>query len=79
MHGFGHGPPIWILLIMLVYLLLLAGIGIYLIRYFLKGSKNQKSALDILNEQLAKGEISEDDYDRLKRKITDKDGENHEK
>lgn len=35
-------------------------------------TQKTKNALDLLNEQLVKGELSEDEYDRLKREIREK-------
>lgn len=66
--GFGFG---WMPLFMLIYLIVLVVIAALLIRYFTGGTKRGKSAIDLLNEQLARGEISEEDYDRLKEKILD--------
>lgn len=64
-HGYSGWS--WMLILMIIYLLVLFSIGVYLIRYFVYGSKKQqKTPIDILNEQLVKGELNEEDYDRLK-------------
>lgn len=69
-HGYGGWS--WMLVFMIIYLFALISIGVYLIRYFVYGSKKQKKPIDILNEQLVKGELSEEDYDRLKHKLRNK-------
>lgn len=70
-HGYGGWS--WMLIFMIIYLFALISVGVYLIRYLVYGSKKQKNnPIDILNEQLVKGELSEEDYDRLKRKLRDK-------
>lgn len=70
---YGYGGWSWMMIFMIIYLFALISIGVYLIRYFVYGSKKQKNnPIDILNEQLVKGELSEEDYDRLKRKLRDK-------
>ncbi|ADH97856.1 SHOCT domain-containing protein [Salisediminibacterium selenitireducens] len=74
MHMMGGGGPggfWWMPVMMGVYVLILIILAVVLIRSFTKGSGKGKSAIDILNEQLARGEISEEDYDRLKAKILD--------
>jgi len=68
----GYGGWSWMMTFMIIYLLILLSIGVYLIRYFVHGTKKQKNTIDMLNEQLIKGEISEEDYDRLKRKLKEK-------
>lgn len=43
------------------------------IAFFIFGSKNtnqKESALDILNKRLARGDISQEEYDKVKEKIT---------
>ena len=68
----GYGGWSWMMVFMIIYLLALLSVGVYLIRYFIHGPKKPKNAIDLLNEQLVKGELSEEDYDRLKRKLREK-------
>jgi len=65
-HGYGGWS--WMMNFMILYLLALISVWVY----FIRGPKKPKNALDLLNEQLVKGELSEDEYDRLKRKIREK-------
>ncbi|MGJ9384630.1 SHOCT domain-containing protein [Salipaludibacillus sp. CF4.18] len=70
-HGYGGWS--WMMIFMIINLVVLFSIGVYLIRYLVRGSKKQKKEpIDILNEQLVKGELNEEDYDRMKRKLKDK-------
>lgn len=71
MHGmYGYGA-IW----MIIFWVILIGLGIYLLTKFINGgnesiknNRNTKSnaPLQILQERLAKGEIDEAEYERLK-------------
>lgn len=66
----GYSMSFGMILIMIIYLLSLFGVGVYFIRYFIKGSQKQnKQSYEILNEQFVKGEISEETYERLKRSL----------
>lgn len=52
---------------MIVFLVLLA---VFLFRWAEgKPSRSKRGALEILKERLARGEITEEEYERLKRKI----------
>lgn len=70
MMGFGWGPSILIWLILIVLIVL----GIYL---FFSSSKAEKGsvappegrAIEILNERYAKGEITREDYLRMKEEL----------
>lgn len=65
----GQGSFMWIGMILFWGLLFLAGF------YFMKtysGSSNsraQNNAMDILKERFARGEINEEEYDRMKEKL----------
>lgn len=68
MMGYGgmlFGLIFWILIIVLAYLL---------IKKLLEQNKNQsvegKSALDIAKERYAKGEITEEEFEEIKRRLT---------
>jgi len=73
MHGYGFGYNFWfIALIVLIIILIIIGIML-----LVKNSRNKNeaptssTAFKILKERLAKGEIDEDEYDRLKEKLKD--------
>ncbi|WP_239451018.1 SHOCT domain-containing protein [Methanosarcina horonobensis] len=67
MMGFGgmlFGLLFWILIIVLAYLL---------IKRLLEQNKSrgeEKSALDIAKERYAKGEITEEEFEEIKRRLT---------
>lgn len=53
------------------------GVGIIitvikLSKYFAKHEQSKPSPLQILDERYAKGEITEEEYDKKKKKLTDK-------
>lgn len=62
--GFGGGFMLvfWVLLVILVVWLVTQGIS-------RDGTTKTKSALDILNERYARGEIDQDEYEKKKRDI----------
>ncbi|WP_217587105.1 SHOCT domain-containing protein [Lentibacillus saliphilus] len=62
MHGFGS---FWSFIVMILFWVGLIGLGIFLISQFINGG-NKKTSLNILKERLAKGEIDEAEYERLK-------------
>jgi uncharacterized membrane protein len=68
MHGFGMGG-MW--LWWLLPLLILA--AAFYIVYERSSDSGRSRALDILDERLAKGEIDEKTYERLKAELTGKD------
>ncbi|MEC1742827.1 SHOCT domain-containing protein [Schinkia azotoformans] len=55
---------------MIIFWGLLIFLGIYFLKTFMNG-KNVKigSHIDILKERLASGDITEEEYDRLKKKL----------
>lgn len=73
MHGmYGYGP-----IFMIIFWLLLIGFGIYLLKKFASGdnqttknndniNKQTNTPLETLQLRLAKGEIDEAEYERLK-------------
>lgn len=62
MHGYGS---IWPMIIVFLIWVCLIIIGSYLISLYVHGG-HKKTNLDILKERLAKGEIDEKEYERLK-------------
>lgn len=71
LHGFGYAP-FWTMILIHVLWLGLIIFGIYLITRFINGGKKRTSS-QILKERLAKGEIDESEYERLK-SIVERDG-----
>lgn len=61
-HGYG---AMWSTPWMLIFWIVLIGLGIYLITNFIHNGKKQ-TPLQILQKRLAKGEIDETEYERLK-------------
>ncbi len=62
MHGYGS---FWSMLIMIIFWTGLISFGVFLITYFING-RNKKTSLQIIQERLAKGEIDEIEYERIK-------------
>jgi len=65
-HGYG-GSYVWILLLLVI------GLFVYLIlRNVQSGTGSDKeTALDILKKRFAKGEITKQEYDEMKRKLSE--------
>lgn len=62
MHGMGS---IWSMVFMIIFWVGLISFGIFLITNFINGG-NKKTPLEVIQERLAKGEIDEAEYERLK-------------
>lgn len=62
MHGYGS---IWPMIVMIIFWVGLIIIGSFLIFNYVNGGR-KKDSLVILKERLAKGEIDELEYERLK-------------
>jgi putative membrane protein len=66
MHGYGYGG-------FLVYLLLLVLIGLvvyFIVRQQRTDGSGLETPLDILKKRYARGEISKEDYDRMKNDLS---------
>jgi len=72
-HMWGYGFSIIGLIIMILFWVLVAYIIISLIRHFGRESKNHyyhhDAALDILKERYAKGEISKEQFEKMKQDL----------
>ncbi|WP_163970457.1 SHOCT domain-containing protein [Oceanobacillus halotolerans] len=66
---YGHGS-IWPMILMVVFWIGLLVIGFYLIAKYVNGDRKQNPEA-ILKERLAKGEIDEEEYVRLKTILKD--------
>lgn len=69
MNGYGS---FWSMILMIIFWVGLISLGIFLITNFINGG-NKKTSLQIIKERLAKGEIDETEYERLK-SILEQDG-----
>lgn len=75
--GFYSTPWMWLMMafMMVFWIVLIVGI-IWLVVYLARnasrgsGTGNTNTALDILNQRYARGEIGKDEYERLKADIT---------
>ena len=70
MHGYGS---FWSMILMIIIWVGLISFGFFLITNYIHGG-NKKTSLRIIKERLAKGEIDETEYGRLK-SIINQDGE----
>lgn len=66
-HGLGMGFG-WIFMV-LFWALVILGI-IFLIQLITKGSKREETALDILKKRYARGEITRDEFEKIKDDLT---------
>ena len=72
--GFGFNPLGWILMLAF-WALLLGGIAMLAVWFFRQGTpaafgpQRPPSALDILNERFARGEITHEQYEEMRREI----------
>ncbi|MFD2132187.1 SHOCT domain-containing protein [Pseudogracilibacillus auburnensis] len=62
MHGYGSFLS---MIMMIIFWVGLISFGIFLIKNFINGG-NKKTSLQIIQERLAKGEIDETEYERIK-------------
>lgn len=62
MYGYGS---FWSMIMMIIFWVGLISFGIFLITNFINGG-NTKTSIQIIKERLAKGEIDETEYQRLK-------------
>jgi len=68
-HGWGMGPG-WVFMV-LFWVLVILGI-IYLIQLISRGSKREETetALDILKKRYARGEITEEEFEKIRDNLT---------
>jgi putative membrane protein len=69
-QGYGYGMG----LTMIIFWVLVIIAIVYLVRYLGKGSsrhEQQEKPLDILKKRYAKGEITKDEYDRMRNDLKD--------
>jgi putative membrane protein len=75
MGYYGYGMPGWIwivnALITLIFLGGLAALIVYLVRSFARPRDGQQSADEILKQRLASGQISQEEYERIRRVLRD--------
>jgi putative membrane protein len=81
MMGYGYGFNWFAAIIQLLFFLIFIGLIIFGIYYFVSGStlkpstrsletpKPSDRSLEILKERYAKGEINQEEYDRIKREL----------
>jgi len=73
MMGFGYAPFGWIgaVLMFVFWALIIAGVVILLKRLTLPPEKEKKddSAMEILKERYAKGEINREEFERMKKDL----------
>jgi len=68
MHMMYGYCSIWPMILMIVFWAGLISLGVFLMSRFVNGG-NRQTPLQILRERLAKGEINENEYERLKTTI----------
>lgn len=71
----GGGMGLWMVIAMVSWLLLLAGVVFLIVWVFQRfrpgdGSKAKESALEILKKRYARGEISREEFEEKKRDIS---------
>jgi len=70
LHGYGS---FWSMILMITFWVGLISLGVYLIKNYINDGKNEDTSLQIIKKRLAKGEIDETEYERLKT-IIEQDG-----
>jgi len=70
-HMWGWGGGWWILMmvIMVLFWAAVIAVAVWAVSHFTGARGQSKSPLDIAKERLAKGEISEEEFERLKQKL----------
>lgn len=63
-YGWGMGVGGWLLMILFWVLIILA--VIYIARAVSNGRQKEETALDILKKRYAKGEISKEEFEKMK-------------
>lgn len=78
-NGWYVGPWMWVMMVfMALFWVGIIGGVIWLIVYLARrsgrgpGTGSTENALDILNQRYARGEISKEEYDRIKKEITER-------
>jgi putative membrane protein len=69
MDGWGAGAWIWMTIVMVVVWGSIIGAAIWAVSRFTGGENKRTSPLDIARERLAKGEISEEEFERIRHKL----------
>jgi putative membrane protein len=68
-HGYGYGMGF----VMVIFWVLVIIGAVYLVRYLARGSlrhEQEEAPLDIIKKRYARGEITKDEYDRMKRDLS---------
>jgi putative membrane protein len=70
-HTWGWGGGWWIVMmvIMVLFWAAVIGVAVWAVSHVAASRSEPRSALDIARERLAKGEISEEQFDRLRQKL----------
>lgn len=68
-HCLGYQGGGMMMIGMLIFWGLLIFLGIYFLKTFLNGKNIKNDNSDIIKERLARGEITEEEFDRLKQKL----------
>jgi putative membrane protein len=71
MMGYGYGSNWIATALQMILFVVFIGLIIFGAYYLISGSrsKSSDSSLDILKERYAKGEINQEDYDRMKKEL----------
>lgn len=71
--GYGVYGGLLVILFWLIVSVIALVVAIYFAKWLSGLGDERRSALDVLNERYAKGEISDEEYERMKRNITRSD------
>ena len=69
-HGWGWGFGLGWVFMILFWIVIIAGVVAAVRWLFVESRAKDKTALDILNDRYARGEIDKDEYERKRRDIT---------